>query len=78
MKNQGVDNILNILTNTFRKGAAGKITAKGLRGTVNLYNKALTKAITKALPSAIAKKAIAESAIDQVSNLFADFLKGFL
>ena len=38
----------------------------------------ITKAITKALPGLITKKAVAESAIDQVSNLFADFIKGFL
>ena len=48
------------------------------QGTVNLYSKALTKAITKALPGAIAKKAIFESGLDQISSIISDFLKGYL
>lgn len=78
MKNASVSKFSNILAKAEQKFLAGKISAKGLKGTYNLYGKSLTKATIKAFCGAVARKAIAETAIDRTLNLFSEFLKGLL
>ena len=78
MKNASVSKFSSILANATQKRLAGKISAKGLQGTYNLYGKSLAKATIKAFCGAVARKAILETAIDQTLNLFSEFLKGLL
>ena len=78
MKNANVSRLNNIIKNVAQKRLAGKISAKGLQGTINLYGKSLAKATAKALCGAVAKKAIVNTPLDLVANLVSEYLKGLL
>lgn len=69
---------INLIAKLLEKSVAGKISAKGLQGVMNLYGKTLLKATSKALPGAIARNVAGVTAIDQFCNFLAEFLKGHL
>lgn len=64
-----------MLTRSAQNKAIGKISAKGVQGRFSLFGKSLTKSFKKALPGPTARKAIFDSAVDQLFNLLPEFLK---
>ncbi len=75
LKNGFTSKLYSILTKSAQNKAIGKISAKGVQGRFSLYGKSLTKAFKKVLPGPTARKAIFDSAFDQLSNLLPEFLK---
>lgn len=78
LKNKISSKFYSILTKSAQNKAIGKISAKGVQGRFSLFGKSLTKVFKKVLPGPTARKAVFDSAVDQLLNLLPEFLKSLL
>ncbi len=75
LKNETSSKFYSILTKSAQNKAIGKISAKGVQSRFSIFGKSLTKAFKKVLPGPIVRKAVFDSAVDQLFNLLPEFLK---